>query len=297
MPDEKLDAMPLTNRSAIITGANQGLGQAIATHFVTAGANVLLLARGEARLREVEADLQKQARPGQVILGWPGDVSRPEHCRAAVAQAEKVLPNLTILVNNAGILGPTGRVEEVDWDDWVQALEINLLGTVFMCRAILPHLRAQGYGKIINLSGGGATAPMPRMSAYAASKAAVVRFTETLAEETRDCHIDVNAIAPGALNTRFLDQMLAAGPEQIGQRYYDRALKQRDEGGASPDRAAALAALLASQASDGITGRLISAVWDNWSELPARQQQLAQSDIYTLRRIIPEDRGQKWQCA
>jgi len=249
------------------------------------------------RLREVEAELRKQARPGQLVIGCPGDVARPEQCLAAVAQAEKLLPNLSILVNNAGVLGPTGLVEEVDWDDWVQALEINLFGTVFMCRAILPLLRAKGYGKIINLSGGGATAPMPRMSAYAASKAAVVRFTETLAEEARDCHIDVNAIAPGALNTRFLEQMLAAGPEQIGPSYYERALKQRDQGGASPEKAAALAVLLASPVSDGITGRLISAVWDNWSELPARQQQLAQSDIYTLRRIIPEDRGLKWQCA
>ncbi len=247
--------MSLTNRSAIITGANQGLGRAIATHFVRAGASVLLMARGEARLREVEADLRKQARPGQVVVGWPGDVSRAEHCLAAVAQAEKLLPNLTILVNNAGVLGPAGLVEEVDWDDWVQTLEINLFGTAFMCRAILPRLRAKKYGKIINLSGGGATAPRPRLSAYAVSKASIVRFTETLAEETKDCHIDVNAIAPGALNTRLLDQVLAAGPEQVGPIDYLRALKQKEQGGASPEKGAALAVFLASAESDGITGR------------------------------------------
>ncbi len=289
--------MPLTNRSAIITGANQGLGQVIARHFVTAGASVLLLARGRDRLREVEAELRGRTRPGQIVAGWPCDVSRPEQCLAAVSHAEKILPNLAVLVNNAGVLGPTGPVEDVDWDDWVQTLQINLFGTVFLCRAVLPLLRAKGFGKIINLSGGGATAPMPRMSAYAASKAAIVRFTETLAEETRDCHIDVNAIAPGALNTRLLDQVLEAGPERVGQGYYERARKQRDEGGASPEKAAALAVFLASAASDGITGRLLSAVWDNWADLPARQQELARSDIYTLRRIIPEDRGQKWHCA
>src|SRR6185437_14860903 len=97
--------------------------------------------------------------------------------------------------------------------------------------------------------------------------------------------------------TRLLDQVLAAGPEQAGQAFYERSLKQRDEGGASLDKAAALAVFLASDASDGITGRLLSAVWDNWTELPARQQQLAKSDIFTLRRIVPEDRGQQWQCA
>jgi 3-oxoacyl-[acyl-carrier protein] reductase len=289
--------MTLRGRSAIITGANQGLGRVIAEHFVASGASVLLVARGEEHLRQVADDLKQHAPPGQIVADQAGDVSVPENCQAIVSKARKTLPNLTILVNNAGIYGPIGRIEDNDWGEWVRAMQINLFGTVLMCRAILPHLRAQGHGKIINLSGGGATAPLPNFSSYAASKAAVVRFTETLAEEVRDARIDVNAIAPGALNTRLLDQVLEAGPQRAGQAFYERALKQREQGGAPLDRGAALAAFLASSASDGITGRLLSAVWDNWSELPARQEHLAKSDIYTLRRIVPEDRGQKWQCA
>ena len=289
--------MALRGRSAIITGANQGLGQAIAARFVESGASALLVARGAERLRQVTEGLQQQARPGQIVAYHAGDVSRPEDCQAIVRKARETLPALTILVNNAGVYGPIGRIEDNDWDEWMRAMQVNLFGTVLMCRAVLPHLRAQGYGKIINLSGGGATAPLPRFSAYAASKAAVVRFTETLAEEVRDAHIDVNSIAPGALNTRLLDQVLEAGPERAGQGFYERSLKQREQGGAPLDKGAALAAFLASEASDGITGRLLSAVWDNWTELPARQQHLAKSDIYTLRRIVPEDRGQKWQCA
>ena len=217
-----------------------------------------------------------------------GDVSSPADCAAIVRQAQEALPPLSVLVNNAGVYGPIGRFEDVDWAAWVEALEINLLGTALMCRAVIPHLRARGYGKIINLSGGGATAPLPRFTAYAASKAAVVRLTETLAEELRDDHIDVNAIAPGALNTRLLDQVLAAGPDRAGQAFYERSLKQRDEGGAPLDKGAALAVFLASAASDGISGRLLSAVWDDWTHLAETQQQLAQSDIYTLRRIVPE---------
>src|SRR5436190_5029126 len=124
-----------------------------------------------------------------------------------------------------------GPIEDVAWDAWVEAIQINLFGTVLMCRELIPLLRARGYGKIINLSGGGATAPLPRFSAYAASKAAVVRLTETFAEELRDAHIDVNAIAPGALNTRLLDELIAAGPERVGASFYQRSLKQRDEGG------------------------------------------------------------------
>ena len=100
---------------------------------------------------------------------------------------------------------------------------------------------AQRYGKIVQLSGGGATNPLPRISAYAASKAAIVRFAETLAEEVREDGIDVNAIAPGALNTRLLDEVLAAGPNASGAAFFDRALKQKEEGGAPLDRGADLA--------------------------------------------------------
>jgi 3-oxoacyl-[acyl-carrier protein] reductase len=290
--------MKLHGRSAIITGANQGLGRAIATAFVEEGCSVFLMARGAERLREVETELQQQAVcPGQVITAMTGDVSRPEDCAAVVAAATRALPGLTILVNNAGVYGPLGTVEENDWGAWAEAVAINLFGTVLMCRAVLPIFRSAGYGKILNLSGGGATRPLPRLSAYATSKAAVVRFTETLAEEVAANSIDVNAIAPGALNTRMLDEVLAAGPECVGHGFYQKALEQRDNGGTPLSVGADLAVFLASAASDGITGRLLAALWDDWAGLPAHRDELRRSDIYTLRRIIPEDRGQTWKCA
>jgi 3-oxoacyl-[acyl-carrier protein] reductase len=286
--------MNLTDRSAIITGANQGLGKAIATEFVRAGAGVLLTGRTEDLLHQVREELLPLAQPGRPVEILRADVSRPEDCAATVRRAADVLPDLAVLVNNAGVQGAKGPTEEVDWDEWVRTVQINLFGTVMMCREIIPHLRRRGWGKIINLSGGGATAPMPRQSAYAASKAAVVRTTETLAVELKDARIDVNAVAPGALNTRMLTEVLEAGPEKMGRAAYDRALKQQKEGGAPPENAAQLAAFLASGDSDGITGRLISAVWDDWKNLPSRREALAKGDVYTLRRIIPEDRGMKW---
>jgi NAD(P)-dependent dehydrogenase (short-subunit alcohol dehydrogenase family) len=287
--------MDLKGRSAIITGANQGLGKAIATSFVQAGASVLLVARGQEKLAAAQQELAALATaPGQVVQAVSGDVADPGSCAAIVRQALALLPSITILVNNAGVYGPMGLIEDVSWDAWVEAIQINLFGTVLMCREVIPLMRAQGYGKIVNLSGGGATAPLPRISAYAASKAAVVRLTETFAVETADAHIDINAIAPGALNTRLLDEVLTAGPEKVGQDFYDRSLKQRDTGGAPLEKGAALAVFLASAASDGISGRLFSALWDDWASLPDRRDQLAPSDIYTLRRIVPEDRGQKW---
>ena len=287
--------MDLTDRSAIITGANQGLGKAIATQFVRAGAAVLLTARDEGLLRRVRDELAPQARPGRRVEIRRADVSDPDDCAATVGAASELLPDLCILVNNAGVQGAKGPTESVDWREWIRTIEINLFGTVLMCRQVVPVLRRRGYGKIINLSGGGATAPMPFLSAYAASKAAVVRFTETLAEELKGARIDVNAVAPGALNTRMLAEVLEAGPEKVGQAAYEKALKQQKEGGAPPEKAAALAAFLASSATDGITGRLISAVWDDWQNLPSHREHLAGGDVYALRRILPEDRGLKWR--
>jgi NAD(P)-dependent dehydrogenase (short-subunit alcohol dehydrogenase family) len=281
----------LTGRGAIITGANRGLGRVMAEHFVRAGASVLLAARDAKLLREVHADLSSLAKGAQKVLALPVDVSDQKACDALVAKAIAELPNFCILVNNAAIHGAKGVLEQGDWDQWVQTIQINLLAPVYLSRCVIPHFKQGGYGKIINLSGGGATSPMPRMSAYAASKAALVRTTETLAVELKDSHVDVNAIAPGAMNTRMLDEVLNAGPAVIGEETYRKAIKQRDEGGAPPEKAAALAVFLASKESDGITGRLISAVWDDWQNLPDKKELLAKSDVYTLRRIVPEDRG------
>jgi 3-oxoacyl-[acyl-carrier protein] reductase len=156
-------------------------------------------------------------------------------------------------------------------------------------------MAAQGGGKIINLSGGGATAPRPGFSAYAAAKAGLVRFTETLAAELQDDGVDVNAVSPGMLNTAMQAAIVAAGPEQTGEREYAQAMRAAESETAAIERAAALCVFLGSAASDGITGRLLSAVWDNWAALPARLAELRASDVFTLRRITPKDRGLDWE--
>lgn len=284
----------LEGRAAIITGASQGLGLAIARAYVTAGAEVLMCARDAKMLEQAQEEVAKLATRGQKVVAHVADISRRADVDRLVATALQVFPRLHILVNNAGVYGPMGPIEEVDWDAWVQAIGINLLGSVLMCRAVLPHFKAHRYGKIVQLSGGGATSPLPRISAYAASKAAIVRFAETLAEEVRDDRIDVNAIAPGALNTRLLDQVLEAGPEKVGRAFYDRMVDQKAQGGTPLEKGASLAVFLGSAASDGITGKLISAVWDPWETLPEHLEDLHETDIYTLRRIVPKERGMTW---
>ena len=143
--------LPLTDRTAIVTGATRGLGLEIARGLVAAGARVVVTGREPSALDAAAAE----------FVTVRADVADPEACAQVVAAAEERFGPLTALVNNAGVYGPMGPIEAVDWDAWVEAVRINLFGTVLMCRAVVPGMRARGYGKIINLSGGGATAPMP----------------------------------------------------------------------------------------------------------------------------------------
>jgi NAD(P)-dependent dehydrogenase (short-subunit alcohol dehydrogenase family) len=283
----------LKGRNAIITGASQGLGKAIAEHFIRAGANVLLCARSQSELSKTQEELAKLA-PEQKVLAHVCDVSDESQVNATVDYALREFGSVDVLVANAGIYGPMGPTETVDLQEWRRALDINLFGVLLPTRALIPHFKKRKSGKIVVISGGGATNPLPNISAYAASKAAVVRLMETLAEELKPFHIDVNAIAPGALATRLVDEVIAAGPEKVGAAFFEKN-KQWKENGATPlDLGASLAVQLASPASDGITGKLISAQWDPWRDLAQHREDLAKSDIYCLRRIVPEDRGKKW---
>ncbi|HEX5926654.1 MAG TPA: SDR family oxidoreductase [Baekduia sp.] len=280
----------LEGRAALITGGARGLGLEIARAYLREGARIVICSRSVAALAAAQEEL---AAAGEVHA-HAADVSVPEAAQELVAFAAEKLGGLDILVNNAGVYGPKGAIDEIVWAQWVRAIEINLMGSVLPARFALGHLRQSERGKVVQLSGGGATSPLPMLSAYAASKAAVVRFAETLAHEVAGDGIDVNAIAPGALNTTMLDEVLEAGPEAVGEAFYAKAVEQRDNGGTPLTYGAELAVYLGSRRSDGITGRLLSAVWDPWEELEQHAETLEESDIYTLRRIVPAERGEGW---
>lgn len=284
----------LKNKVAIITGASQGFGFEVAKKYANAGASLMLVSRNNELLLDAKNKLESLNIPEQRIDFFAGDVSNPEIADVIVKRTIASFGACHILVNNAGIYGPKGLSVEVEWLEWIRTFEVNVFGSVLMSRAIIPCMLKQGYGKIIQLSGGGATTPIPRISAYAASKAAIVRFAETLAEELRGSGIDVNSIAPGALNTAMLEEVLAAGPEKVGVDFYDRALIQKKSGGVSVEVGADLCLFLASSFSDGITAKLISAVWDKWADWPKHLDELNSSDVYTLRRIVGGDRNYPW---
>ncbi len=285
--------MNLNGVNAIITGGSVGLGRTIAEQFLREGARVVICARHHAELAATQQDLAGRF-PHGTVLALPCDVSNESQVRELIAFGLANLGSLNALVLNAGVYGPMGPTESVDLEEWRRAIDINLFGVLLPCRAAIPHFKKAGRGKIVILSGGGATNPLPNISAYAASKAAVVRLMETLAEELKPHHIDVNAIAPGALATRLIDEVLAAGPDKVGAAFFEKNRQWKEKGATPLELGASLAAYLAGPGSDGITGKLISAQWDPWRTLHQHQAELAQSDIYCLRRIVPEDRGKKW---
>jgi NAD(P)-dependent dehydrogenase (short-subunit alcohol dehydrogenase family) len=272
--------MKLQGKVAIVTGAGRGIGKAIALAFAREGAYLVLASRSFPEVAATAAEVRHQTRRA---LPTRTDVSRRQEVETMVARTLAEFGRIDILVNNAAVQPPVGPLWENDADEWLRTILINLGGVFLCCRAVTPVMIRQGDGKVINLSGGGATSPRPYFSAYAASKSAVVRLTETLAEELKPSNIQVNAIAPGAVYTKMTEDVLAAdSPAGEQALTLARRVKQQK---VTPETAADLAVFLASDESDGLTGRLISAVWDDWRSLPSHLTEVMTSELYTLRRI------------
>lgn len=219
--------MLLENKIALITGGAGGIGQAVASLFLKEGARVIIASRSEADLISISEKLNTTY-PGRISF-LVVDVSVASTVKKMVEQVISDYGAINILISGAGIYGPIGLSHEVDLDHWIKTYEINVFGTFNLFRAVVPYMMKQGGGKIINFSGGG-DGPLPRFSAYNSSKAAIVRLTETLAEEVKDKKIEINCIAPGAVNTKLLDEALRAGESKLGSQKYQELLKQKVEG-------------------------------------------------------------------
>ena len=274
--------MKLEGRVAVITGAGRGIGRAIALAYAREGAKVALAARSEAELQEVVGAVSEL---GAEAIAIPTDVTSAEDTERLARRVADRFGRIDVLVNNAGISGPVGPLQGNDIADWVNTVSVNLTGTFLVCRAVIPVMLDQGCGKIINLSGAGATNAWSNMSAYCSSKAAVVRLTEVLAQELDGQGITVNALGPGSVHTSMWDKMTeqaaAAGADFIHQ----LGLRVTSGGGASIDECAELAVWLASEDSGALTGRLISAATDDFRVLPPRIPEIMAGEAYTLRRV------------
>ena len=270
----------LEGKTALITGAGRGIGQAIALAYAREGARLSLGARSVSELEETADECRKL---DAEVLITPTDVTDVSQVEGLIAATVERYSTIDILVNNAGIGGPVGVLQDNDLDAWINTVQINLIGVYLCCRAAIPVMKRQNAGRIVNLSGAGAANAWANMSAYCSSKAAVVRLTEVLALELADTKITVNALGPGSVHTRMWDGMTEDAAKAGADLIHEVGLRVTSGGGASIDRCADLAVWLVGSGADGLSGRIISAFNDDFESLTPRIPEIMASDLYTMR--------------
>ncbi len=279
----------ISGRHILVTGGGRGIGLSIALACAQAGANVTVMARSEKDLAEAEKQLRKVAKDSSKCLALRTDVSDDQQLQSALETAHKAQGPIYGLICAAGVYGAIAPFAQSNFEDWEKTIAINLTGTARTVHRALKHMTADDGGRVIFFSGGG-QGPMPNFSDYVTSKGAIWRLTETLGAELAPMKIFVNAVAPGAVNTRLLDELLEAGPERVGQEVYNRSIQQRESGGQSPEKAAELCLYLLSPKSAGLYGKTLSAIWDRYQEFEASPnsglEHLSKSDLFTYRRVV-----------
>jgi len=268
----------IKDKTVLITGAGRGIGKRLALGLAQAGARVGLVARSQGELDLAKLEIEQA---GGTALRIRADVRDLAHMESAVDRIRSAYGGLDILIGAAGVLGPIGPLLRTKPKAWSEAIEINLIGAVNSCRAVLPSMVEKRSGKIILLGGPGSGYTRPNFTAYAASKTAIVRLVECLADEVRDHNVQVNCMAPGPAYSHMTDEILHAGEELAGHREVEDAEKVRVTGGILPEKQVQLALFLASDRSNHISGKLIH-VNDDWKRL---EQENMRPEMYTLRRV------------
>jgi len=243
-------------RIAIVTGASRGLGKRIAEKLQTADC-ITITDRVEAT-----------------------DYAAIDRLVASVVDRHG---RIDVLVNNAAILGPVGELERCAWARWEYTIGVDLLGPAYWMSAVLPIMKRQQRGKIINIAGGGVGGSLPRRSAYAVAKIGLVKLTECVADECKGTGVYVNAMLPGPMMTDMMRDIVSAGPERLGNAEFSEHSRFDDEN--AIDRAADLCFYLASEASGGLSGKVISARYDKWPFDATEIDRLMAGDQHTIRRV------------
>ena len=271
------------NKTVIVTGGTQGIGLEISKHLANINCKIILISRSKDDLEKVCKELDEINKLTNFY--FVADVSN----RKDLSSLENFLSShqlmIDALINCAGVYGPIGNTLDIDLEEFQKAFNINFFGTLYMIKATKNLFKKAIKKKVINFSGGGAASPFPYYSAYATSKAAIVRLTENLSIELKNDSFDINCIAPGFVVTRLHQDTIKAGPEKMGKEFYENTKKMIENGGVAPSYSCDLVSFLLSDHSDGITGKFISANWDKWNDKEYLKEIRQNNNFATLRRI------------
>lgn len=271
-----LKLQPFENKAVMITGAGRGIGKRLAIGFAAAGARVGLVARSKPELELTKLEIEHS---GGSALHLRADVTDADAVRSAADRFRSHAGEIDVLICAAAVQGPIGPLLETGVKAWADTVATNLNGVMHSIAAVLPGMIKRRSGKIIVLSGGGSDRPRPNFTAYAASKAGVVRLAECLAAELNGQNIQVNCMSPGGAYTHMTDEILRAG-EKAGWREIEDSQRIRISGGEPAEKQIQLALFLASERSNHINGRFLH-VNDDWRKL---ENVNLNPDVFTLRR-------------
>lgn len=266
----------LDGQVAIVTGGGRGIGQTIARMLATEGAAVMVTARSADQLAETVAQIEAE---GGRATSFAADVSDPDAVERMVAETERQLGSVDLLINNAAVEGPLGPIWEVDPDAWWRAMEINVRGTFLPLRCVLPGMIDRERGCIINISTLSAFGPLALSSSYAAAKAACVNLTESVAQAGKRFGVTAFALNPGLVHTAMTEYLMTS-PE--GKKYFPFYRIMGAGHWLPPERAAEVCVWLASGKADALTGRFID-VYDDLDAMLAEAEDIKAHDRYTMR--------------
>ena len=267
----------MERKSIVLTGATGGLGKAILLHSVRNGHRVMMINRSLDKTRDLlsQSEIKKHC---NLIDYFIADFSSQAWINDFKCEITKKDFSPSVLINNAGINSPVGKAWEISMEEWKTHFNVNFFTPVALIKLLVPYFINQGSGSIINISGGGATKPMPYFSPYAASKTALVRLTENIGLELEDFKISANAIAPGFLATNIHSESISEN-SKIPDKTKTEILQQFKSGGQDPHKAAELIVKIIEKSNFLFSGNLLSAIWDTVDD------ELFNSDTLTINRF------------
>lgn len=267
------------NRHYLVIGCSRGLGLELSKYLLKNNDFVYGVSRTKPEILEdfnnfsfIGQDLMVESSI-QIIFNW----------------IIKLNMKIDGVVFNAGIYGPIGKLEFTSESEWMSCIKLNLISASECLRETIKLFHKQGFGNFVALSGGGATKPMARATAYAASKAGLVRLVESVANDQKSTNFTFNCVAPGLMKTDLLKNILETDQNAVGEDFYNKMLEFANSDIDSKNEAIKLIGKLLELKNGRPTGKLISAVWDNWDELIENKEYQENLEVHTLRRVELEN--------